>query len=190
MVSVSFAWLYNWSRPVTPLHTPHPTTTVRGNPSQSHWRVSEAFKLSLKPLNLCLSGDFLWCCMTFEVFEPSDPQTQSLWTLRPRDTPRPFLLFSLIPFISLVILFAFRLCLTYIDIQLTFDSTLYVGLYIRLCQQDDPHSFLFGSPARYVMYSSSLLCNWTSLDLLLVLFKALECVWCFEYFFRPQLPLQ
>src|SRR6266545_7996276 len=95
----------------------------------------------------------------FKVFEPSDPQTQSLRTLRPRDTPRPFLLFSLISFISLVIPFAFRLCLTYIDIQLTFDGTLYVGSYIRLCQQNNPHSFLFGSPARYVMYLNSLLCN-------------------------------
>src|SRR6266498_1089202 len=97
--------------------------------------------------------------MIFKVFEPSDPQTQSLRTLRPRDIPRPFLLFSLIPFISLVILFVFDICLTYIDIQLTFDGTSYVGLYVRLCQQGDPHSFLFGSPTRYVMYSSSLLCN-------------------------------
>src|SRR6266508_2811536 len=97
--------------------------------------------------------------MTFKVFEPSHPQTRSLRTFGLRDTPRPFLLFSFIPFISLIIPFAFCLCLTYIDIRLTFDGTLYVGSYIRLCQQDDPHSFLFGSPARYVMYLSSLLCK-------------------------------
>ncbi len=46
-------------------------------------------------------------------------------------------------------------------IQLTVDCALYVGSYIRLCQQGDPHSFLFVSPARYVMYSSSLLHKWT-----------------------------
>src|SRR6266511_2633532 len=97
--------------------------------------------------------------MMFKVFKPSDPQTQSLRTFGPRGTPRPFLLFSFISFISLVIPFVFCLCLTYIDIQLTFDGTLYIGSYIRLCQHDDPHSFLFGSPARYVMYFSSLLCN-------------------------------
>ncbi len=72
---------------------------------------------------------------------------------------------------------------------LTFDCTLYVGFYIRLCQQGDPHSFLFGSPARYIMYSSSLLHNWTSLDPLIVLFEALKHMWCFERFFRPQLLL-
>jgi len=75
---------------------------------------------------LCLSYDVSWCCVTFEVFKPPDPQTQSLWTFGPRDTPRPFLLFSLIPFISLIILFAFYLCLTYIWHILTFDWHLMV----------------------------------------------------------------
>ena len=121
---------------------------VRRNPSWSHWRVFEAFEPLSSRHFICLmtSCDVIWCHVMFKVFEPSDPQTQSLRTLRPRDIPRPFLLFSLIPFISLVISFVFDICLTYIDIQLTFDSTLYVGLYIRLCQQDDPHSFLFWIP--------------------------------------------
>ncbi len=130
----------------------------------------------------------------FEVFKHSDPQTWSLQIFGPRDTPRPFLLFSFISFISLIysicLWFVFDMYLTYIDIQLTFNGTLYVGLYIRLCQQDNPHSFLFGSPARYVIYFSSLLCNWTSSDPPLVLFEALKCAWHFEHFFRLQLPLQ
>src|SRR6266545_3486123 len=60
----------------------------------------------------------------FEAFEPSSSRhficlvmshdVQSLQTFKPRDTSRPFPLFSFIPFISLIIPFAFHLCLTYI----------------------------------------------------------------------------
>ena len=94
--------------------------------------------------------------MTFEVFEPSDPRTQSLQTLRPRDTPRPFLLFSFISFISLIIPFAFRLCLTYICHILTFNRHLmvpYMLVHILDCasrtililSSSDPLLVVFGS---------------------------------------------
>ena len=57
----------------------------------------------------------------------------------------------------------FDIYLTYIDIRSTFDGTLYVGLYIRLGQQDNSHSFLFRSPA------STLWSPWTCMTLRTVL---------------------
>src|SRR5436853_7591155 len=59
-------------------------------------------------------------------------------------------------------------------------------LYIDLDLQWDPHSFLFGSPARYVASCSLLLCNRLTLDPLPVAEPACR----FRPPLRPQLPLQ
>ena len=117
--------------------------------------------------------------MTFEVFKPLDleallgPFFCSLLLL---------LLVSLshLPFI----------CVWHI---LTFNWHLMVPcilVYILDCASRMILILSSSDPLLDVIYSSSLLCNWTSSDPLLVLFEALEHMWCFKHFFRPQLPLQ
>ncbi len=53
---------------------------VRGNPSQSHQRVSKAFEPSSLRHFICLamSHDVAWCHVTFKVFELLDLETVTL----------------------------------------------------------------------------------------------------------------